>query len=70
MNKYYKKHISTKNKSHHEKTKKHLNNYKIFKGGDFQTLFSKLPEFPWAKYKGEKHLPGHNYTGRLGLSVF
>ena len=32
-------------------------------GGDLQTISSKLPGFPWAKYPGEHHLPGHQYTG-------
>ena len=26
-------------------------------GGDLQSLVTKLPGFPWAKYKGEFHLP-------------
>ena len=30
---------------------------------DFQKLLGKFPGLPWAKYKGEKHLPGHNFTG-------
>ena len=33
--------------------------------GDFETFAGKLPGFPWAKYSGEKHLPGHSYTGRV-----
>ena len=37
----------------------------IKEGGelDFQKLLGKFPSLPWAKYKGEKHLPGHNFTG-------
>ena len=30
---------------------------------DFQKLLGKFPSLPWAKYKGEKHLPQHNFTG-------
>ncbi len=30
---------------------------------DAQKFSERLPGFPWSKYKGEKHLPGHNYTG-------
>jgi len=34
------------------------------RGGDLQTKASKfLPKLPWAKYKGEKHLPKYNYCG-------
>lgn len=33
------------------------------RGGDLQNTLDKLPGFPWAKYPGEKHLPGHNYCG-------
>ena len=38
---------------------------KQYLGGelDFQKLLGKFPGLPWAKYKGEKHLPGHNFTG-------
>ncbi|ESO91265.1 hypothetical protein LOTGIDRAFT_153695 [Lottia gigantea] len=32
-------------------------------GSDIQKSLGSLPCFPWAKYPGEKHLPGHNYTG-------
>ncbi|ESP02085.1 hypothetical protein LOTGIDRAFT_157235 [Lottia gigantea] len=32
-------------------------------GSDIQKSLGSLPGFPWAKYPGEKHLPGHNYTG-------
>jgi len=32
-------------------------------GGDIATLMSKFPGTPWAKYPGEKHLPGYNYCG-------
>ncbi|ESO95975.1 hypothetical protein LOTGIDRAFT_174996 [Lottia gigantea] len=35
-----------------------------FGSGDIQKSLGSLPGFPWAKYPGEKHLPGHNYTGR------
>ena len=55
-----KKNISKSNKAKHEKTKKHLNN---FKGGDLQTMSTKLPDFPWTKYKGEHHLPKYSYAG-------
>jgi len=30
---------------------------------DIQSKLSNLPGFPWSKYPGEKHLPGHNYVG-------
>lgn len=30
---------------------------------DFHKMLSKLPGLPWAKYSGEKHLPGYNYAG-------
>ena len=30
---------------------------------DIQSNLSNLPGFPWSKYPGEKHLPGHNYVG-------
>ena len=30
---------------------------------DIQKISSNLPGFPWSKYKGEKHLPNHNFTG-------
>ncbi|ESP03473.1 hypothetical protein LOTGIDRAFT_171410 [Lottia gigantea] len=35
----------------------------FFGSGDIQKPLSSLPGFSWAKYPGEKHLPGHNYTG-------
>lgn len=41
-------------------------------GGDLQKLSSHLPSFPWSKYPGEHHLPGHNFTGpgtRLDLRL-
>ncbi|ESO82846.1 hypothetical protein LOTGIDRAFT_155882 [Lottia gigantea] len=41
-------------------------------GKDIQKSLGYLPGFPWAKYSGEKHLPGHNYTGpgtRLDLRL-
>ncbi|ESO88609.1 hypothetical protein LOTGIDRAFT_165393 [Lottia gigantea] len=40
--------------------------------GDIQKSLGSLSGFPWAKYPGEKHLPGHNYTGsgtRLDLRL-
>ncbi|ESO87381.1 hypothetical protein LOTGIDRAFT_166529 [Lottia gigantea] len=43
-----------------------------FGAGDIKKSFGSLPGFPWAKYPGEKHLPGHNYTGpgtRLDLRL-
>ncbi|ESO85519.1 hypothetical protein LOTGIDRAFT_155006 [Lottia gigantea] len=43
-----------------------------FGSGDIQKSLGSLPGFPWAKYPGEKHLPGHNYTGsgtRLDLRL-
>ena len=33
------------------------------KGGDIQKFMSKLPGTPWAKYKGEKHIPKYQYCG-------
>ena len=30
---------------------------------DIQSKLSYLPGFPWSKYLGEHHLPGHNYVG-------
>lgn len=30
---------------------------------DFHNILSKLPGMPWAKYKGEKHLPSYNFLG-------
>ena len=39
------------------------NSYISKKGGDLQTLSSKLPDFPWSKYPGEHHLPGYQYLG-------
>ena len=41
-------------------------------GGDIQKNLANLPGFIWSKYPGEKHLPGHNYTGpgtRLDLRL-
>jgi len=42
-------------------------------GGDLQKLTTKfIPTFPWSKYKGEHHLPGHSFTGpgtRLDLRL-
>ena len=38
----------------------------IFKkklGGDIAAKLAKLPGTPWAKYPGEKHLPGYSYCG-------
>ncbi len=32
-------------------------------GGDIQNLLSNLPGLPFAKYPGEKHIPGYNYCG-------
>lgn len=32
-------------------------------GLDVHSLLAKLPGLPWGRYKGEKHLPGHNFTG-------
>ncbi|ESO88223.1 hypothetical protein LOTGIDRAFT_175895 [Lottia gigantea] len=43
-----------------------------FGAGDIQKSLGSLPGFPWSKYPGEKHLPGHNYTGpgtRLDLRL-
>ncbi|ESO98467.1 hypothetical protein LOTGIDRAFT_174278 [Lottia gigantea] len=43
-----------------------------FGAGDIQKSLGSHPGFPWAKYPGEKHLPGHNYTGpgtRLDLRL-
>ncbi|ESO88563.1 hypothetical protein LOTGIDRAFT_165346 [Lottia gigantea] len=43
-----------------------------FGAGDIQKSLGSLPGFPWAKYPGEKHLLGHNYTGpgtRLDLRL-
>ncbi|ESO94356.1 hypothetical protein LOTGIDRAFT_175483 [Lottia gigantea] len=36
---------------------------KAYFGSDIQKSLGSLPGFPLAKYPGEKHLPGHNYTG-------
>ncbi|ESO85886.1 hypothetical protein LOTGIDRAFT_167640 [Lottia gigantea] len=41
-------------------------------GSDIRKSLGSLPGFPWTKYPGEKHLPGHNYTGpvtRLDLRL-
>ncbi len=48
---YYKKQFSTKDVLLH--------------GGklDIQKFSTNLPGLPWAKYSGEKHLFGHNFTG-------
>ena len=35
----------------------------LTKSNDLQTIWVKLPGFPWAKYSGEKYLPKHNYIG-------
>lgn len=43
------KNISKANKAKHLKTQSHLKK----QGGDLQTMSTKLPEFLWAKYKGE-----------------
>ena len=46
--------------------------YRRQKGGDIQKLMSKLPGTPWAKYKGEKHIPKYQYCGpntRLDLRL-
>ena len=32
-------------------------------GGDIAAKLTKLPGTPWAKYPGEKHVPGYNYCG-------
>ncbi|ESO92716.1 hypothetical protein LOTGIDRAFT_162191 [Lottia gigantea] len=43
-----------------------------FGAGGIQKSLGSLPGFPWTKYPGEKHLPGHNYTGpgtRLDLRL-
>ncbi|ESO92968.1 hypothetical protein LOTGIDRAFT_161996 [Lottia gigantea] len=45
---------------------------KTYFGSDIQKSLGSLPGFPWAKYPGEKHLLGHNYTGpgtRLDLRL-
>ena len=33
------------------------------RGGDIAAKLAKLPGTPWAKYSGEKHLPGYSYCG-------
>ena len=33
------------------------------RGGDIAAKLTKLPGLPWAKYPGEKHLPGYSYCG-------
>lgn len=41
-------------------------------GGDLQKISKILPSFPWSKYSGEHHLPGHSFTGpgtRLDLRL-
>ncbi|ESP01347.1 hypothetical protein LOTGIDRAFT_157525 [Lottia gigantea] len=35
---------------------------KTYFGSDIQKSLGSHPGFPWAKYPGEKHRPGHNYT--------
>ncbi|ESO85516.1 hypothetical protein LOTGIDRAFT_155003 [Lottia gigantea] len=45
---------------------------KTYFGSDIQKSLGSLPGFPWAKYPGEKHLPGDYYTGpgtRLDLRL-
>ena len=37
--------------------------FKKSHGGDIAAKLAKLPGFPWAKYPGEKHLPGYSYCG-------
>ena len=32
-------------------------------GGDIQQILEKLPDLPFSKYKGEKHIPGYSYCG-------
>ena len=33
-------------------------------GSDIQKILTKFPiSFPWSKYKGELHLPGHSFSG-------
>ena len=49
------KNININYKYKHFKTTKHLNIIKN-QGGDLQTMSSKLPDFPWSKYKGEHHI--------------
>ena len=36
---------------------------RVHYGGDIQKMLGRLPGMPWAKYSGEKHLPGYNYCG-------
>ena len=52
--------LDKSNKTRHERSKKHISNKR---GGDLQTMSSKLPDFPWSKYPGEHHLPSYNYAG-------
>ena len=52
--------ITKANKAKHEMSKRHMQKKE---GGDLQSASSKLPNFPWAKYQGEHHLPKHQYTG-------
>jgi len=38
----------------------------VQKGGDFLDSLNVVSErikLPWAKFRGEMHLPGHNFTG-------
>ena len=37
--------------------------FKKKQGGDIAAKLGNLPGTPWAKYLGEKHLPGYNYCG-------
>ena len=70
------KNININYKFKHFKTKSHIKKQGgdvskgLRTGSDLQTMSSKLPDFPWSKYKGEHHIPKYNYAGRLGLSVF
>ena len=34
-----------------------------YSGGDIQQTLERLPGTPWAKFSGEKHLPGYSYCG-------
>ena len=37
--------------------------HRLYSGGDLQKFSNQLPGLPWAKYKGEKHLFNHSFTG-------
>ena len=37
--------------------------FKKKRGGDIAAKLAKLPGTPWAKYPGEKHLPGYSSCG-------